>query len=127
MIVDDEIEVCLSLKELLETNNFSALYTTKPEEAVDILQNNRVDLILLDIRMPKLGGIDLLKLIKSRFSSIPVIIISGHATVDTAVKAMKYGACNLFTKPIEFASLLGEIQTCCRRRPVKNICRKRTS
>jgi two-component system, NtrC family, response regulator AtoC len=110
LIVDDEIEICLSLKELLEANNYSALYTTEPERALELLQNNRVDLVLVDIRMPKLGGIDLLKLIKSRFSSIPVIIISGHATIDTAVKAMKYGACNLFTKPIEFEALLHEIQ-----------------
>lgn len=110
LIVDDEFEVCLSLKELFEANNFSALYTTEPEKVLELLQNNRIDLVLVDIRMPKLNGIDLLKLIKSRFSSVPVIIISGHATIDTAVKAMKYGACNLFTKPIEFGSLLHEIQ-----------------
>ena len=110
MIVDDELEVCLSLKELLEANRFRAVYTTKPEGVLDMLDSSRVDVILLDIRMPKLGGIDLLKLIKTRYSAIPVIIISGHATVDTAVKAMKYGACNLFTKPIEFDALLREIQ-----------------
>jgi DNA-binding NtrC family response regulator len=105
LIIDDEIEVCLSLRELLEANGFEAAYSTRFEETDGILSSGKIDLILLDIRMPEISGIDLLKIIRRRFPSLPIIIISGHATVDTAVKAMKYGASNLFTKPIEFSDL----------------------
>lgn len=117
LIIDDEPEVCLSLKELLEDRGFSADYVTDPEEVEDRLREELFNLVLLDIRMPKLGGIDLLKLIKTVSPELPVIVISGHATVDIAVRAMKYGAVNLYTKPIDFKTLLSEINTVLSSRP----------
>lgn len=110
LIVDDELELCLSLKELLSDEGFRCEYETDPREVIPFIEKSVISLVLLDIRMPGIGGIDLLKLIKFRFPELPVIIISGHATVDTAVKAMKFGAVNLFTKPLDIDSLLSEIQ-----------------
>ena len=110
LIVDDELELCLSLKELLCDEGFSCEYQTDPREVLPFIEKNDIGIVLLDIRMPGIGGIDLLKLLKSRFPDLPVIIISGHATVDTAVRAMKYGAVNLFTKPLDIDSLVTEIR-----------------
>jgi DNA-binding NtrC family response regulator len=109
LIVDDELELCLSLKELLTDEGFHCEYETDPREVLPLLEKNDIALVLLDIRMPAIGGIDLLKILRSRFPDLPVIIISGHATVDTAVRAMKHGAVNLFTKPLEIDSLVSEM------------------
>lgn len=110
LIVDDELELCLSLKELLCDEGFYCEYETDPREVLPLIEKRDIGLVLLDIRMPEIGGIDLLKILKSRFPDLPVIIISGHATVDTAVRAMKYGAVNLFTKPLDIDGLIGEIR-----------------
>ena len=117
LIIDDELEVCLSLKELFEDRGFATDYTTDPEDVEDILKKEVFSLVLLDIRMPNIGGIDLLKLMKAIRPDLPVIVISGHATVDIAVRAMKYGAVNLYTKPIDFQTLFSEINTVLSSRP----------
>jgi DNA-binding NtrC family response regulator len=109
-IVDDETEVCLSLKENIEYYGYRVLYCTDPREALEILRKHQINLILLDIRMPYLGGVDLLKQLKQVYSFIPVIVISGHATVENAVKVMRFGALNLYTKPIQCSVLMQEIK-----------------
>jgi DNA-binding NtrC family response regulator len=68
-----------------------------------------VDLILMDVRMPALGGIDLLKILRKTHPLLPVIMISGYASVESAVRAMKYGALNFFAKPVQLSELLQEI------------------
>jgi len=109
LIVDDELEVCLSLKEIIESYGYRVLYCTDPRQVLEILPINQINLILLDIRMPYLGGVDLLKQLKQGYSFIPIIVISGHATVENAVKVMRFGALNLYTKPIKCSVLLEEI------------------
>ncbi len=109
LVIDDEHEVCLSLCEILSSRGFETKFETDPTRTLDILKSTSIDLVLIDIRMPKVGGIDLLKTIKKEYPMISVIMISGHATVDNAVLAMKYGAVNLFTKPIDMKELLSEI------------------
>ena len=109
LVIDDEHEVCLSLCEILSSRGFETRFETDPTRTLNILKSTSIDLVLIDIRMPKVGGIDLLKTIKKEYPLISVIIISGHATVDNAVQAMKYGAVNLFPKPIDMKELLSEI------------------
>ncbi len=110
LIVDDEYEVCLSLSEVLTSKGYNTLFQENPLKVMDVLKKNKIDLIIMDIKMPQMNGIDLLKIIKKELIHIPIIIISGYATVDNAVKAMKYGAINLYTKPIELPELLSEIE-----------------
>ena len=74
-------------------------------------------LALVDLRMPGIGGIELLQMMKSRMPDLPVVIITGFATVDTAVAAMKYGAADVFTKPIKSSALLSQIQRILAERP----------
>ena len=110
LIVDDEVEVCRSLQEILATKGYRARFETDPRKVSGTLRNEHTDLVLMDLRMPELGGIDLLKSLRASHPDLAVIIISGYATVDTAVKAMKYGALNLYTKPIKISLLRGEIE-----------------
>jgi two-component system response regulator AtoC len=110
LIVDDELEMCLSLAELLETRGFKAEYATGTRDANLSLEREKYDLILLDIRMPDGNGVDFLNVIKSRDRSIPVIMVSAFASVENVVKAMKYGVVNFYSKPIDMPALLEEVE-----------------
>ena len=110
LIVDDEREVCLSLAEVLRSKGYSTLSEEDIRDVLDLLNRKNVDLILMDVRMPELGGIDLLKIIRKTHPLLPVIMISGFASVESAVRAMKYGALNFFAKPVQLSELLQEIR-----------------
>ncbi len=122
LIVDDELEVCLSLSEVLRTKGYEAVYVNDPLNVRGLLARRSVDLVIMDVRMPSIGGMDLLKIIRKSQGSLPVIMISGYASIESAVRAMKYGALNFYAKPIELSDLLREIrqleQLPVRRRPV---------
>ena len=109
LIVDDEQEVCLSLSEVLQSKGYTPLYEEDPVQVLSLLGRETVDLILMDVRMPVLGGIDLLKVIRKAHPLLPVIMISGYASVENAVRAMKYGALNFFAKPVDLEELFKEI------------------
>ena len=109
LIIDDEVEMCLSLSEFLRSKGYATLHTTNTLGVTRILQNEKVGLSIMDIKMPEMGGIDLLKVIKKFDPSMPVIMITGYPTVENAVLAMKYGAVNFYTKPLRLPELLKEI------------------
>lgn len=109
LLIDDELEMCLSLAELLNAEGYATRYTTNPLETPRMLAAEKTDLIIMDVRMPEMEGVDLLKTIKKRDAAIAVIMITGYPTVENAVQAMKYGAINFYTKPLKFPELLKEI------------------
>jgi DNA-binding NtrC family response regulator len=109
LVVDDEKEICISLSEIIRSNGYRTLYTVDPGQVPTILSGESTDLIIMDVRMPKISGIDLLKSIKAKYNRISVIMISGYTSVESAVLAMKYGALNFYMKPIDTAELLDEI------------------
>lgn len=110
LIVDDEKEFCVSLSELLKDEGYEALYTVEPRETLSILAREQVQLVIMDVRMPWIGGIDLLKLVHRSNPETKVIILTGHPSVDNAVQAMKYGAVNFYEKPPRLATLFDEIR-----------------
>ncbi len=109
LIVDDEPKICLTLRDILKKAGFDALFCTDPLSAVPMLRSAPVDLLLIDVKMPGKDGIDLLKSVRAEKGDIPVIMISGHATVESIVVAMKYGALNFYAKPIDNRKLIAEI------------------
>jgi len=111
LIIDDEIGMCKSLSELLESSGFQCLYSTNPHKAFSILNSKNIALLILDVRMPEIGGIDLLKTVKKKYHNLPVIMITGYPSVESAVIAMRYGALNFFSKPISFKEMEKEIIT----------------
>ncbi|MBI9096261.1 MAG: sigma-54-dependent Fis family transcriptional regulator [Sphaerochaeta sp.] len=109
LIIDDEQSVCLSLSEILNEYGYDASFCMHANQVLPLLVKSNFNLILLDIRMPEMSGVELLRKIKQVSPEIAVIIISGYASIDDAVKAMRFGALNLYQKPLELSCLLEEI------------------
>ncbi len=109
LIVDDEVEMCLSLSDVLTVKGYSTRHTTNPSDVPRVLEHEKIDLIVMDIKMPQMGGIDLLKAVKQHNPSLPIIMMTGYPTVKNAVRAMKYGAVNVYVKPLKLPELLQEI------------------
>ena len=102
LIVDDEPSIVQSMKGLLHDDGFDVLTASNGYEALQIIDNESPDLVLLDIWMPGIDGLETLKEIKSSSPFIQVILITGHGNVETAVKATKLGAFDLIEKPLSF-------------------------
>lgn len=117
LIVDDEEELCSSLAEILTTRGYRALFTTRSDKTEELLSREPVDLVVMDVRMPGLGGVDLLKQVREAHSDLPVIMVSGYGSIESVTRCMKYGALNFFKKPIDIPSLLAEINDWLEKRP----------
>ncbi len=106
LIVDDEPSILQSLSGLLSDEGFEVLTAANGYEALKIVDTEFPDLVLLDIWMPGIDGIETLKEIKKDNPYIQVIIISGHGTIETAVKATKLGAFDLIEKPLSIDKII---------------------
>jgi len=106
LIVDDEPSILQSLSGLLCDEGFEVITATNGYEALKIIDSESPDLVLLDIWMPGIDGIETLKEIKKNNAFIQVIIISGHGTIETAVKATKLGAFDLIEKPLSIDKVI---------------------
>jgi len=106
LIVDDETSILQSLAGLLTDEGFEVIEATNGYEALKIIDAESPDLVLLDIWMPGIDGIETLKEIKKSHPFLPVIIISGHGTIETAVRATKLGAYNFIEKPLSIDKVI---------------------
>lgn len=102
LIVDDEPSNVQALAGLLSDEGFGVLSALNGYEALKVINENVPDLILLDIWMPGMDGLETLKEIKKDYPEIPVVIITGHGNIETAIKATKAGAFDLIEKPLSF-------------------------
>ncbi|MDD5450871.1 MAG: sigma-54 dependent transcriptional regulator [Desulfovibrionales bacterium] len=101
LIVDDEKNYLIVLKELLSEENYEVVTAENAPQALEIFKESDFDLVLTDMKMPNMDGIELLENIRSVNSEIPVIVMTAYATVEKAVKAMKKGAFDYVTKPFQ--------------------------
>src|SRR5690242_170681 len=106
LIVDDESGIRSSLKGVLEDEGHQAALAASGEECLDVLDKNTFDVILLDVWLPGMDGLDVLQKIRELDNSPEVIIISGHATIETAVRATKLGAFDFLEKPLSIDKTL---------------------
>ena len=106
LIVDDEPSILQSLGGLLSDEGFEVVTASNGYEALKIIDSESPDLVLLDIWMPGLDGIDTLQEIREKHPFIQVIIITGHGTIETAVKATKLGAYDLIEKPLSIDKVI---------------------
>lgn len=101
LIVDDEPLIRESLYEILRIEGYRAQMAQSGEDALEILrQNHNFNIIVADLKLPRMSGIDLLGKVKEKFPGIEVILATGYGTIETAVEAMKKGAYDYITKPI---------------------------
>ena len=101
LIVDDELNIRRVLVAMLKREGYETTAAADGEQALAVLHRSPVDVVITDLIMPKLGGLELLKRVGTEFPDVPVIMITAHGTVDTAVEAMKAGAFDYITKPFE--------------------------
>ena len=109
-VVDDDEAVRLSACMLLQTAGFDVVLFKSGEEFLARRVSSPIACILLDLQMPNTNGLQVLQILRSRFSSVPVIVITAHGAILSAVEAMKLGACDFIEKPYGAAELLAAIE-----------------
>ncbi|PSQ83333.1 MAG: Fis family transcriptional regulator [Bacteroidetes bacterium QH_2_63_10] len=106
LVVDDEASIRRTLREILEYEDFDVEEAVDGEEALAAIREHQYDLVLLDVKMPKMDGMDVLEDIAENETDLPVVMISGHGTIETAVEATKLGAYDFIEKPPDLNRLL---------------------
>jgi two-component system nitrogen regulation response regulator NtrX len=106
LIVDDEPGIIQSLQGILTDEGFEVMAAGGGLKALDIMKETIPDIVLLDIWMPDIDGIETLKRIRALYPGLQVIMISGHGTIETAVKATKLGAYDFIEKPLSLEKVL---------------------
>ena len=106
LIIDDEPGIRTVLTDILEDEEYTVYAAGDGFEGLNIIRNTPIDLVILDVWLPNMGGIDVLKKIKEEFSETEVILISGHANIDIAVKAVKLGAFDFLEKPLSLDKVI---------------------
>ena len=110
MLVDDEVEFLETLIKRMKKRNVDITGVKSGEEALLALDQNQVDVVILDVRMPGMDGIEALKEIKRQHPLIEVIMLTGHASVEVAVQGMELGAFDYLMKPIDIDELLYKVE-----------------
>ncbi len=106
LVVDDEESICQSLQGILTDEGYDVRTAGSSEEALKAIEEDLPDLVLLDIWLPGMDGLEALKIIKTDYPQVPVIMMSGHGTIETAVKATKLGAFDFIEKPISLEKVV---------------------
>src|SRR6185437_8372869 len=105
LVVDDEADIASILADRLETTGLEVQVAHDGEAALQAIRLNSPGLVFLDIQMPKLNGIEVLKRARKEWPDLPVIIITAYGTIEGAVEAMKEGATDFITKPFDLEHL----------------------
>jgi DNA-binding NtrC family response regulator len=128
LIADDDDKVRITAAEVLTVEGFDVVTARNGEEAIEVFTATSPDVVIVDLKMPKFGGLEVLRRIKAKAPEVPVILITGYGEVKTAVEAMRSGAYDFLAKPfllddfvatvvraLERAELLGELVSLRRR------------
>jgi two-component system nitrogen regulation response regulator NtrX len=110
LVIDDEAEIRRSVRMILEYEGYDVIEASSGPEGVALADKESPDLIFLDVKMPGMDGLEALQRIKAANDAIPVVIISGHGTVSTAVEATKAGAFDFIEKPLSSERVLVTIR-----------------
>ncbi len=105
LLVDDEEEFVETLAERMRTRGMQVSTTNSGADALQLVDDESFDVVVLDLKMPGIDGIEALKRIKRRRPDIQVVLLTGHATIEKGVEAIKEGALEFLEKPVDLASL----------------------
>ena len=100
LVVDDEEVVRLGYRRVLSTDGFRVMAAGNGAEALDLMAGDRFDVVLLDLRMPGMDGLDVLRAIKERWPESEVVVVTGYPSIETAKEAVKLGAYDYLAKPV---------------------------
>jgi len=110
LVVDDEPKMRRVLEIMLQKLGHRVFVARNGREALDVFGDNAIDLVIADLRMPEMDGIELLATLRARNNDVPVLVVTAHGTVETAVAAMKYGAFDYIVRPFDLDALLLSIE-----------------
>ncbi|NIA08689.1 MAG: response regulator, partial [Nitrospiraceae bacterium] len=117
LIVDDDQSIREFLEILLDKEGYRICSVASGEDAIQLMEQKDVSLVITDVRMPGIDGVTLLKKIKARYPDIPVILITAFASMDSAVAAMKEGAWDYLTKPFRIEEIREVVAKALEKRP----------
>ena len=106
LLVDDEIELVTAMAERLELRGFTAVGVRSAREALDALDEMQFDVVVVDVRMPRMGGIQLARRIRRKHPGAAVVLLTGHGSRRDADEGKKAGAVAYLAKPIDLADLI---------------------
>jgi len=109
LLVDDEVPFVETMSKRLSKRQLMVLPAYSGREALEKLEKNAVDVVILDVKMPGMDGIETLREIKKAHPLVEVIMLTGHATIETAVEGMRLGAFDYLMKPCEIEQLLAKV------------------
>lgn len=110
LLVDDEVEFASALSERLRLRNYDAKAVYHAEDALPAVRKDKPEVVLLDLRMPGIDGIEVLKAIKEFDSTIEVIILSGQGDKESAAKGIRAGAFDYVMKPVDIGEVTSKIE-----------------
>ena len=110
LLVDDEEQFLSTTKKLLEKRAVDTTTCTNGFDALKILEKHRIDVVILDVKMPGFDGVEVLREIKQRYPLIEVIMLTGHASVESAVEGLKLGAFDYLMKPSAIEDIVAKVQ-----------------
>ncbi|NNG00183.1 MAG: response regulator [Desulfobacteraceae bacterium] len=110
LLVDDEVDFLETMAERLQTRGMDVTTVDKADEAFEKIQAEDYDAVILDFLMPGMNGIEALKALKKKRPDLQVILLTGHATIEKSVEAMKLGAVDFLEKPADIEALTEKIK-----------------
>jgi len=118
MLVDDEERFLSTTKKLLSRKGYDVITATSGAEALEELRVHNIHVVILDVKMPGMDGLETLKAIKRTYPLVEVIMLTGHGTVDSAVEGLKSGATDYLTKPTDVQDLIEKAEEAFEKRQV---------
>ena len=110
LLVDDEVPFVETMTKRLKKRDFSVDSAHSGPEALQLLENNdQIEVIVLDVKMPGMDGIETLRKIKARYPLVEVVMLTGHATVESAIEGMRFGAFDYLMKPCDIDQLVSKV------------------
>ena len=109
LVIDDERNMRWVLERALQKAGYDVLTAERGELGLQLFARHRVDLVLLDLKMPGMDGLAVLRELRQRSTSVPILLLTAYATVPTAVEALQLGASDYLRKPFDLESILSQI------------------
>jgi len=110
LIVDDEVKFLQSISKRLKIKDFDVTTASDGSQAVKVAKREKFDVAILDLKMPDMDGTEVLRILKKRHKFLQILILTGHASIDSAVECTKLGAFNYIEKPYDFEKLIEAIK-----------------
>ena len=110
LILDDEQRISDELREFCTRKGFDARTADRPSVAFTMLENEEYDVLILDVKLPEMDGMQVLEIVKAKYPDLEIIVISGHGDIDTVIAALRSGAIDYLKKPFRLNDLMIAIE-----------------